>query len=419
MKRKMTIKRLCLQWPRLGPYHLARLAATHREALNRGGHIVALETASADATYQWKAESAETPYQRVVIFPGKIYEEISAISMHNQVTASLDRLMPDAVAITSYSTPDARACLLWCKRHHRPAILMTATKEDDTSRVAWRERIKSTVVNLYDAALAGGTPQQKYLEKLGFPRQAIFKGCDTVDNSFFASGPMRIKQNPNIASGLPGLESKSPFFLASNRFVPRKNLKRLIQAYHQYRERTPHPWRLLLLGDGPERKALEDQVKTNQIEGVVFCGFRQIEELPIYYALASAFVHPSLVEQWGLVVNEAMAAGLPVLVSERAGCAHDLVEHGQNGYLFNPTQIDELVNGLSVLSDPQTDSHAMGQASKQIIANWSPDRFAKTLWAAADIGRERVSRSLLPGRALLWIIQRLSRRVNSFHSFED
>ena len=411
--------RLCVHWPRLGPYHLARLTGAHEHALKRDAELVALETAGNDRTYEWKKESAQTDYTREVIFPNRIYEEIDAAEMHLGVTATLDRLQPDAVAITSYSTPDARAGLLWCKRHRRSAILMTATKEDDVERVGWRETVKSKLINLFDAALVAGTPQREYLEKLGFPKELIFQGCDSVDNDYFAREAAHVKSNPSHYRILPGLDSESPYFLASNRFVPRKNLNRFLEAYRVYRACTVDPWRLLMLGDGPERESLETQVKQQNIEGVEFCGFRQIEELPAYYALAGAFVHPSLVEQWGLVVNEAMAAGLPVLVSNRAGCAKDLVKHGRNGYTFDPTNIDELAHWLGVLSDPQTDRKRMGQASVEIIANWSPERFGSQMWAAVDAAQERAKRNVLTGRAGLWLIQKLSRRVNSFHSFQD
>ena len=73
-------------------------------------------------------------------------------------------------------------------------------------------------------------------------------------------------------------------------------------------------------------------------------GFKQYDELPIYYGLAGAFIHASTTEQWGLVVNEAMAAGLPVIVSERCGCAPDLVENGRNGFTFDPYDVDALTH---------------------------------------------------------------------------
>ena len=410
---------LCIQWPRFGPYHLARLTATHNHAPKHNGRLVALETARTDTTYAWALEKEDTPFERVVVFEDKPYENIPAREIHQAVTRKLDEIDPDAVAISSYSTPDARACLMWCKSNRRAAIMMTATKEDDAPRIQWRERIKSALVNMYDAALVGGTPQQAYLEKLGFPRAFIFHGCDAVNNVYFQKEAMAWRSEYGKASHLPGLDERIPFFLASNRFIPRKNLDGLLKAYHAYRDIAEKPWRLLLLGDGPERARLERVVTDQGIEGVVFCGFQQIKDIPAYYAFAGAFVHPALNDQWGLVVNEAMAAGLPVIVSKKAGCAQDLVEHGRNGYVFHPENLDDLTHWLALMSSPDTNRLAMSQASEEIIAHWSPATFAKNLWKATKRGRKRAKRIQPAPRIVLWSIQQLSRTVNSFHSVKD
>ena len=410
---------LCVNWPRFGPYHLARLQATHDHALKLDARLVALETASRDTTYEWDTITAQTSFQREVALQAQAYEETNAATIHRAITRKLDEIQPHGVAISSYSTPDARACLSWCKKHNRVAILMTETKEDDTHRIGWRERIKSTLVQMYDSALVGGTPHQAYLEKLGFPSSHIFQGCDAVDNAYFQHHVEEWRNQFGKASRLPGLDVREPFFLASNRFIPRKNLDGLIKAYHAYRTNTEKPWRLLLLGDGPERAALEQLVRSLHIDGVVFCGFQQIQHLPAYYAHAGAFVHPALNDQWGLVVNEAMAAGLPVIVSRKAGCAQDLVSHGKNGYIFHPDNLEELSQWLSVLSSPETNRIQMSKASEQIIEKWSPRTFAENMWKAFDKGFTRSGRSLLAQRTLVWGIQRLSRRVQSFHSVRD
>ena len=163
----------------------------------------------------------------------------------------------------------------------------------------------------------------------------------------------------------------------------------MLRAYTAYRSQAADPWRLVLLGDGPERGTLEHLIAAESIEGVTLAGFRQIDELPAYYGLASAFVHPALTDQWGLVVNEAMAAGLPVLVSTGAGCAFDLVEEGGNGYRFTPTDEAQLAALLQRLASPDTDRAAMRQRSRAIIANWSPEVFAKQLWQAVEAGHAR------------------------------
>jgi glycosyltransferase involved in cell wall biosynthesis len=119
-------------------------------------------------------------------------------------------------------------------------------------------------------------------------------------------------------------------------------------------------------------------------------------------------VHASTTEQWGLVVNEAMAAGLPVLVSDRCGCAPDLVEVGVNGFTFDPCGVEELaglMQRVAAMTDGQRD--AMGRASQRIIADWGPERFADGLMQAvqAALRRPPPTPSLFD-QALVWALAR-------------
>jgi len=141
------------------------------------------------------------------------------------------------------------------------------------------------------------------------------------------------------------------------------------------------PWDLVLLGDGPLRPTLVAQLSTLNLHAHVHLpGFKQYDELPTYYGLASAFVHASTTEQWGLVVNEAMASGLPVLVSNRCGCAQDLVHEGVNGFTFDPFNVEELASlMLNVSAFQPFRLSEFGCASREIISHWGTERFAEGL----------------------------------------
>jgi glycosyltransferase involved in cell wall biosynthesis len=174
------------------------------------------------------------------------------------------------------------------------------------------------------------------------------------------------------------------YFLVVARLIPQKNLDTLFHAFADYRLRAGcDVWKLVLVGDGP----LKDQLyklrsRLAQSESIQFVGFEQYEQLPIYYGLASAFVLPSVSETWGLVVNEAMSAGLPVLVSNRCGCARDLVREGVNGFTFDPFSRAELSHCL-VRASTHRRLQVFGQASQEVIRQWGPDRFASGLLNAA------------------------------------
>lgn len=400
------IRRVCVQWPRLGPYHLARLAALHDRFAAEGVALTALETASADETYAWREETNPTPYDRVCALPGRAAESVAPRETRRAVTAALDRVGPDAVAITSYSTPDAHAALAWCRRRRRTAVVLFDSRTEDAPRVPWREVVKRTLVRQFDAALVAGTPQAVYIVQLGMPRNRVFRPVDVVDNAYFRAGARRARGQEAAAA---------PYFLSVNRLTERKNVGRLVEAYGRYRASAESPWPLVLVGDGPLRPSLEKTAG----EGVVFAGFKQVEDLPAYYGGAGAYVHPAAVDQWGLVVNEAMSAGLPVLVSTGAGCAQDLVRDGVNGFRFSPDDEPALADLLGRMASDHTDRDAMGRASETIISAYTPEAFAEGLWNAVQAGRSTADRPLgSAARGVFAALAAAARDHRAFHSVE-
>jgi 1,2-diacylglycerol 3-alpha-glucosyltransferase len=169
--------------------------------------------------------------------------------------------------------------------------------------------------------------------------------------------------------------------------VAKKNLPGLLKAYSAYRNAaTDTYWKLVLLGDGPLRNEIMNLRNDFAIShDVLLPGFIQYPELPSYYGLASAFVHASTSEPWGLVVNEAMASGLPVIVSNRCGCAVDLVLENRNGFTFDPAPLDDLMKLMQEISRLSPDRlREMGEASRGIIAGFTPKHFAEGAAEAMD-----------------------------------
>ncbi len=379
---------LVVHWSSYGGYHIARLNTAHDELEELGVTVVGLEISTYKNLFGWKPDERQAAFPRYVVFRGRTYESISPIAMFQGVMSALNRINPDVVAINGYSYFDAWSALVWCKMNRRPAILTCDSKSDDTQRKAWKEWIKRQIVKQYNSALCAGQCSRDYLMHLNIKQEYIFEGLDVIDNDFFWQVAETVRNNPNMHRSLPGLESVEPFFLASARLVKDKNIHGLLKAYARYRHQfcengNRHiPWRLVILGDGVERNSLEQIVRSEEIEGVTFAGFRQIQELPIYLAFASVFIHPTLKDTWGLVVNEAMAVGLPVLVSNRAGCAPDLVHEGYNGFLFSPDDLDQLTKLMVLMSSEQVNLSSMGQASRELISEWGPKRFARGLGQA-------------------------------------
>ncbi|MDA7936189.1 glycosyltransferase family 4 protein, partial [bacterium] len=346
------MSKIAIHFARFGPYHLARIESARSALGPLGWEVVGLETGGSDETYAWRKETGSQNWQRVTVFPGEATESIPGQRMNQGMAAALSDLQPDAIAIAGWGSPDARACLDWCRKNGAKAIVMSETREADGKRVWWKEWIKSRLIRPFDAALVGGASQRNYLIKLGLPGDRIQVGYNVVDNAYFAASAAKWQkltaemEDAEAASSSKIQNSKfkiqnAPYFLSSNRFIERKNLSRLIEAYAQYlhpKFKIQNPksstWNLCLLGDGELKEELighcrelglevkecapwedSDSSKTQNPKSkiVYFPGFRQIEELPRFYAHAGCFIHPALEEPWGLVLNEAMACGLPIL----------------------------------------------------------------------------------------------------------
>ena len=141
----------------------------------------------------------------------------------------------------------------------------------------------------------------------------------------------------------------------------------------------------MIAGDGEERPLIEQILGENGVaHHVHLIGSKGYEELPSYYGLAEVFIHASTTEQWGLVVNEAMASGLPVLVSNRCGSAPDLVQEGVNGWNFDPSDQEQLTELMLKISSDSALRKEMGGQSREIIANWDPARFAQGVSSAVN-----------------------------------
>lgn len=369
---------ITVMFERLGPYHAARLNAAAACC-----HLTAIEVQRTDATYAWD-ELDQVGFSRISIFRSS-HDRLGLKDLKDRIEAALATSNPDAVAIHGWSEPAALLALRWCRAHRVPAIVMSESSERDAPRKRMGEWVKNKIVRHFSAGLVGGSDHRDYLSKLGVSAEKCFLGYDVVDNAYFQLATSVARQDSERIRRELRLPHR--YFLASCRFIEKKNITYLTEAYSQYRhEFGDAAWDLIILGDGPLREQVDAMIDSLKLRSHIHLpGFRQYAELPSYYALASSFVHASTVEQWGLVINEAMACGLPVIISERCGCARELVDES-NGWTFDPYDVDQLAccfAKATELSDDQISR--LRNASLQKIEEWSPERFAKGLVEAARV----------------------------------
>jgi glycosyltransferase involved in cell wall biosynthesis len=384
----------------IGPYHHARLnAAADRLA------VTGIEW-SAKGHDEWGAADTSARYQKISLFPEATDHHPGKAELWRAFCWALEQARPDVAAVNGWNNFGSLVAADCCVRRGIPMVVMSESAQQDEPRTWWKEMIKRRIVALYSAALVGGQRHIEYLVELGMPRDRIFTGYDVVDNAYFRRRTEEIRSQKSDVRKQYGLPEN--YFLASARFIEKKNLPTLIRAYAGYRQKSEAsgnpPWDVVLLGDGPLREALKSQLSTlNLHRHVRLPGFKQYDELPVYYALAKAFVHASTTEQWGLVVNEAIASGLPVIVSNRCGCVPELVQG--NGFTFEPTDEHELVSRLLQMASLSDDERRrLGDASYRIAAKFAPERFGEGLEEAAQLALNQPRKASLLCRTLIKLL---------------
>ena len=417
------------------PYHHARWEAF---AATTGNETHLLELTGRDE-FRVLEFSSKSRYQRHTLFPSS---GASGAEIRKAVADRLDALRPEVICVSGWGLAVSLAALEWASRNWVPVVMLSESNEFDEARSTIKEWIKRRLVGLCASGLAGGTPQADYLVKLGLPRGRVFTGYDVVNNRFFSEEVRKIVENQALGKGCGRLPKVAPvgrhsppeegavnqgsrvegeegianwpYFFACARFGKKKNLPGLIRAYARYRQLvlstldTRHStiFDLIIAGEGRERSLIEQTIRDCGVaDHVRLVGAKGYGELPSYYAHASAFIHASTTEQWGLVVNEAMAAGLPVLVSNRCGCAADLVKDGENGSTFDPTNEEQMADLMLRISSDEERRKEMGRKSREIIANWGPARFASGLSSAIEAALSAPKKKTgLIDRVILWAI---------------
>jgi len=370
--------KIAVVFDRLGPYHHARL-----NALGKVSDVLAIEIHQRDQTYQWDIIQGSEHFKKVTLFAELARPIRLAEIFARPAGTSQDGFKPDVIVVAGWSGRWILASTDFAISHDIPMVVMSESTKGDFNRAWLKEALKSRLVRLADAYLAGGSRPRDYLVELGAAPASVFLGCDAVDNGYFLAGAREARLRGAALRKELGLPKN--FFLSSFRFVAKKNPLGLVRAYAHYAAHAKSPWDLVILGDGPLRSEVERQVDSLGLRGRVHMpGFMQYADLPQYYGLAGAFILASLSDQWGLVVNEAMAAGLPVLVSNRCGCVDDLVHFGGNGFTFDPGDHETLGLLMVELSGGGVDLRGMGRRSRQLVTAWSPESFAKNMLGACN-----------------------------------
>lgn len=313
--------------------------------------------------YSWKALDNARSKPDLGRFLGSSTPTIFDVLKHDR---------PDMVIIGGWNALPLLQALRACKQLMIPRMV----RGDSNAlrpRPAGVRLLHRVLLNQFDGFLAVGKANKAFYLANGVKEDRIFAVPHFVDNARFRSCCERLLPARGKSRLKWGIADDAICFLFAGKIEPKKRILDLVAAMAGARN-APHPLHLLVAGSG----VMMDEAKALALcehVSATFVGFLNQSELPGAYAAADCLVLPSdYGETWGLVVNEAMACGLPAVVSDRVGCGPDLVEHGLTGMRFPFGDVGALARTLQFLSENGAILRKMGEQARIRVADYSIER---------------------------------------------
>lgn len=348
------------------------------------------------STRQWRVYADEMQFAYEILPSWRTRLKKYNLLLNQKVVAALRKSNPQTIVCGGYNYLASWQALRWARRNQvRFLLWCESTAKDHRSGHRMVESLKKNFFDKCDGCIVPGTLAGEYARQIGVSSENIFIAPNAVNNDLFATRANDARQNATRVRAELGLPSR--YFIFSGRLVRSKGVFELWEAYGSLNEKLRSQFGLVFAGDGPLRPELEKIAKSIHPGILHFAGFVHRDELAYYYGLADCLVFPTHSDPWGLVVNEAMACGLPVICGQSAGCAADLVR--ANGRLIDPENVDQLVHAMEEVVSDEDLRREMSRESLSIICGYSPEICATGI-AEAVLGgnstRRAGSADLLP-----------------------
>jgi glycosyltransferase involved in cell wall biosynthesis len=269
----------------------------------------------------------------------------------------------DIFVISDYSAPSTQIAMRLLTRDRKPWVFwgeVPGLNQRGRLGTVLRRKLQQPILDGATAVAAIGSEAVNAYKKL-------FLGLPVFDVPYFCD----LARFKSAASTKVVSEKHTVDILFSGQLTKRKGIDILVHAFLQVSDFVPQ-LRLRIVGVGPELDTLIDIIPTRSRHRVEFLGFQQPAALPEIFAASDIFVLPSRHDGWGVVVNEALGAGLPIVLSDRVG-ARDLVEDGRNGFIVPAGSVDPLANALLKLGQSVTMRRAFGCVSAHRSKSWDID----------------------------------------------
>ncbi len=326
------------------------------------------------------AEAPVYQYSYDLLFD-RYFEDTSPTERAKALLSRARAYKPDVITLTGYYDPAQLALLFWAKLRGIRVIMQNESTTADNQRTGPKEAFKRWLISLFDGFFCFGSRSADYLLALNVPPRKILLRKNAVDNQTLRRVYEQALSTRQAEQQHLRLPSRN--FIYVGRLIGVKNVPALLTAFAQACQQAPAAdWGLILLGDGADQPTLYQQTTELGLTNVVsFQPAQPWYRVPAFLALSDVLVLPSQSEPWGLVVNEAMVCGLPVIVSSQCGCVPDLVRDGTTGFVFDPANTDQLTQLLTNFMTGRVDTRAMRQAALDQIAPYAPEVVAREMLA--------------------------------------
>ncbi|HKS96705.1 MAG TPA: glycosyltransferase family 4 protein [Terriglobia bacterium] len=284
----------------------------------------------------------------------------------------------DMVVIFGWSTPVCLMALAAARLRGIPVIIYGDSVPLFERRNGWlkrsvKKRMLGALFRRVSAFLTMGTLNRAFYESYGAPLRRFFFCPYPIDNDFFAAGAAQARPRRDAIRARYGIPSNLVLLLFVGKLLGRKRPGDVLAALTRLQPCRP-TLGALFVGEGELQSSLESDIRRLGLKNIFLIGFRNQTELPEVYAIADILVLPSEHEPWGLVTNEAMACGLPVVLSNMTGASEDLVSEGENGFVYRCGDVEALAAAVEKLASDSALRERMGRCSERIIKNFSYDR---------------------------------------------
>lgn len=366
------MKKLVFLWDNFGPLHVDRCEAV---AVKFEGVylVVGIELAGQSKVYDW-VPARGAHFSKITVTVDRSIEEVKFYERFYKTLRVCLSMGSDAqYFLCHYQDPAIFFVSAILRVLGRRVFTIGCSKFDDYERNLRREVLKSIYYWPYNGAIASGTRSRDYVRFLGLPVSRIESSYNTVSLQ-------RIRDLAGAPPAPDGISFGQRHFTIVARLVPKKNLSIALKAMAHYVTQTAAPRPLHIFGTGPLEPELREQARLDGISHLVhFEGFVQTAGISEAYGRTLALLLPSKEEQFGNVVPEAMAMGLPIVLSENCGARDQLVRSGLNGFVVEPDNPIGLAYFMQLLSEDEALWRRMCKSSQEFAKRADSERFAESV----------------------------------------